>query len=215
MESDLSKLKKTENKLLDSYTSASLTGETAKAETLEPKIQRVQKKVEGLLEMLKSHSEGLRKNSKDIKSMATYGYGSNKDKDSHAHAPSAKHGGAQSQPSSRFAAQLEKVGVDPQKYLRMAQRFAQRAGIPYKKVQFSSKADKKLMVPNPSGQMVHFGQVGYGDFLLYSLQGDKALADRKRRLYLSRAQRIKGDWRKDSYSPNSLAINVLWPPKAV
>jgi hypothetical protein len=212
MTSDLSKLQNTENKLLDSYTAAAMSGETEKAETLEPKIQRVQKKVEGLLEMIKGHSEALRRGSKDIKSMATYGYGSGKGKESRARAPSASRDAVQLQPSSRFASQLEKESVDPLKYLQMAQRFAQRAGYPYKKLQFSSKADKKLMVPNQSGQMVHFGQVGYGDFVLYSLKGDRKLADQKRRLYLNRAQKIPGDWREDKYSPNNLAIWILWPP---
>ncbi len=28
--------------------------------------------------------------------------------------------------------------------------------------------------------------------------------------YLSRATKIKGNWRKDKYSPNNLAINLLW-----
>ena len=28
--------------------------------------------------------------------------------------------------------------------------------------------------------------------------------------YLSRATKIKGNWKKDKYSPNNLAINLLW-----
>jgi hypothetical protein len=112
-----------------------------------------------------------------------------------------------------FESQLMKADVKPKDYLRMAQRYAQRAGYPYKKVQFSDQPGKKLMIEDPSGRTVHFGATGYNDFLLYSLQGNKQLADEKRRLYLARAQKIKGNWRQDKYSPNSLAIYILWPPK--
>jgi hypothetical protein len=116
----------------------------------------------------------------------------------------------QNKPLRRFLAQLETAGVDPKKYLAMARRYAKRAGYS-EKIQFSDKSGKKLMIDSPSGP-VHFGAVGHGDFLLYSLQGDRKLADEKRRLYLSRAQKIKGDWKEDKYSPNNLAIRILWPP---
>ncbi len=32
-------------------------------------------------------------------------------------------------------------------------------------------------------------------------------------IYLSRATKIKGNWKKDKYSPNNLAINLLWNNK--
>lgn len=38
-------------------------------------------------------------------------------------------------------------------------------------------------------------------------------AQKHRSAYLSRATKIKGDWAKDMYSPNSLAINILWDGK--
>jgi hypothetical protein len=51
--------------------------------------------------------------------------------------------------------------------------------------------------------------MGYGDFFLWSSQ-DKALGERKRKAYLARSGKIKGDWKKDKYSPNRLARAILW-----
>jgi hypothetical protein len=109
-----------------------------------------------------------------------------------------------------FMKQLKDAGVSADEYLKLARRFAKRAGYPHKKIEFSNKANKKLMIESPSGQTVYFGAVGYNDFVLYSLQGNKQLADEKRRLYLNRALKIKGDWRSDKYSPNCLAVSILW-----
>jgi hypothetical protein len=114
---------------------------------------------------------------------------------------------------ARFQAQLEKAGVKPRDYLRLAQRAAQRFGYNPKKIDWSDKAGKKLMIQTPGGLKVHFGAVGHGDWLLYKLKGESEYADKKRRAYLARATRIKGDWHSDKYSPNNLAINVLWFPK--
>lgn len=41
----------------------------------------------------------------------------------------------------------------------------------------------------------------------------KGTAMKKRNAYLSRATKIRGDWKKDRYSPNSLAIQILWDGK--
>uniref|UniRef100_A0A6C0JTG4 Uncharacterized protein n=1 Tax=viral metagenome TaxID=1070528 RepID=A0A6C0JTG4_9ZZZZ len=67
----------------------------------------------------------------------------------------------------------------------------------------STRKDKKFMVENPKGKMVHFGAKGYDDYT-------KHKDDKRRQNYLSRATAIKGDWKKDKYSPNNLAINILW-----
>jgi hypothetical protein len=71
------------------------------------------------------------------------------------------------------------------------------------KIKTSTRKDKKFMVENPKGKMVHFGAKGYDDFT-------KHKDDTRRQNYLSRATKIKGDWKKDKYSPNNLAINILW-----
>ena len=59
------------------------------------------------------------------------------------------------------------------------------------------------MVKDPDGKMVHFGGLPYED---YTKHRNKI----RQRAYLNRASNIKGDWYKNKYSPNSLAINILW-----
>jgi hypothetical protein len=67
----------------------------------------------------------------------------------------------------------------------------------------STRKDKKYMVLDPDGKMVHFGNINYEDFLKH--------ADLQRRSsYISRATNIRGNWKRNKYSPNNLAINILW-----
>ncbi len=85
---------------------------------------------------------------------------------------------------------------------------AQRKAVKYLgkgvELKISDRKDKKYMVLDPSTQkMVYFGQMGYEDFTKH-----KNLERRKK--YLSRATKIKGDWKKNKYSPNNLAIHILW-----
>ena len=68
----------------------------------------------------------------------------------------------------------------------------------YKKtVEPSTRKNKKYMIMNDENKLVHFGDLRYQDL--------KRLNN-----YLSRASKIKGNWKKDKYSPNNLAINLLW-----
>jgi hypothetical protein len=71
-------------------------------------------------------------------------------------------------------------------------------------IKFSTRNDKKYMVKNPyDGKWIHFGQMGYEDYT-------KHRDIKRRERYLSRAKKIKGNWRNDPYSPNNLSINILW-----
>ena len=67
----------------------------------------------------------------------------------------------------------------------------------------STRKEKKYMVQDPSGKWVHFGQMGYED---YTKHQDKS----RRKRYLTRATRIHGNWKKNPYSANNLAIHILW-----
>jgi len=67
----------------------------------------------------------------------------------------------------------------------------------------SNRKDKKYFVINPDNKMVHFGNINYEDF-------NKHGSIKRRFSYLSRATNIRGDWKRDKYSPNNLAIHVLW-----
>ena len=71
----------------------------------------------------------------------------------------------------------------------------------------SETKDKKYDIYDPvNNKWVSFGQLGYEDFTKH--QDLKRLNN-----YLSRATKIKGNWKKDKYSPNNLAINLLWNNK--
>ena len=67
----------------------------------------------------------------------------------------------------------------------------------------STNKNKKYMVISPTGHKVHFGQIGYEDFTKH---GDT----QRRENYLKRTENIRGDWKQNKYSPNSLSRNVLW-----
>jgi hypothetical protein len=70
------------------------------------------------------------------------------------------------------------------------------------------------MYQSPEG-LVHFGAPQYGDYIIYSYlesqkEVEKGTADKRRELYRARATNIKGHWKDNKYSPNNLAINILW-----
>ena len=112
-------------------------------------------------------------------------------------------------PVPSFLKQLRRAKVSPEAYLKKARAKAKRLGIAYKNLGFSSDVRHKLQIPNADGKMVRFGSVGLGDHILYTLSHDSS-AEEHRRRYLARATKIKGNWKADKYSPNSLAIGVLW-----
>ena len=74
----------------------------------------------------------------------------------------------------------------------------------YKKsVEPSTRKNKKYMILNDDNKYVHFGDSRYMDFTKHN-------DEERRKRYLDRATKIKGNWKKDKYSPNNLAINLLW-----
>jgi len=67
----------------------------------------------------------------------------------------------------------------------------------------SDKKDKKFMIQDDNGKWIHFGQMGYEDYLHHK--------DYERMLrYRSRATNMKGEWKSNPYSANNLSINILW-----
>ena len=77
----------------------------------------------------------------------------------------------------------------------------------YKKsVVSSTRKNKKYMILNDDDKYIHFGDSRYQDYTKH--QNEERLQN-----YLSRATKIKGNWKKDKYSPNNLAINLLWNNK--
>ncbi len=112
-------------------------------------------------------------------------------------------------PMKKFAKQLAKWKINPVDYLAEARKKAKSLGLPENMLGFSTDDKHKLQIPNPSGKIVRFGSVGMGDYIAYKLSGDTT-ADKHRAMYLARATKIKGKWKNDEYSPNSLAIAILW-----
>ncbi len=99
---------------------------------------------------------------------------------------------------------VEEATGEPE-YLKQAKAYAKKAG--YKDASSLKLADDgkhKLILRG-----VKFGSINNNDYIIYK-QHFPAIADKKRKQYLARACKIKGDWAKDKYSPNSLAINILW-----
>ena len=111
--------------------------------------------------------------------------------------------------------QVEEMGLSPTSYLRRIRRSAREAGYEARNVMLATDGVHKIAVMTPDGSMRYAGRVGYGDFHLWSMleaRGDapRGTAEEKRRMYRARATQIRGRWRDDPYSPNSLAIHILW-----
>lgn len=68
---------------------------------------------------------------------------------------------------------------------------------------YSTRRDKKYMVISPDDKIVHFGAFGMEDYT-------KHQDEKRRKNYLARATNIKGDWKNNKYSPNNLALHLLW-----
>jgi hypothetical protein len=70
-------------------------------------------------------------------------------------------------------------------------------------VQATTK-NKKYKIFDPDNEKwISFGQMGYED---YTKHKDKE----RRKNYLIRSANIKGNWKKNKYSPNNLSRNILW-----
>ena len=68
----------------------------------------------------------------------------------------------------------------------------------------STRKEKKYMIKDPkTKKWVYFGQMGYED---YTKHKNKT----RRKNYLNRSSRMRGDWKKNKFSANNLAIHVLW-----
>ena len=96
--------------------------------------------------------------------------------------------------------QLKKVS-NPKEVIKNAQQYFNDPDI---KVYLSNRKDKKYAIYDPNiKKLVHFGNVNYEDYT-------KHKNDERRLNYLNRASHIKGTWKENPYSPNSMSINLLW-----
>lgn len=102
-----------------------------------------------------------------------------------------------------------------EEYLSRVRAKAKSAGYPYKLLGFSDDGVHKFQIPNAEGKIIRFGRDGYGDFIIWSAleasgKTKKGMADQKRRVFHKSHTKIKGDWRSDLFSPNNLALKILW-----
>ena len=100
-------------------------------------------------------------------------------------------------------------------FLTSARKAASAAGYDPDALGLARDGKHKLEYKTPEGRIVKFGSKSNKDFIQYTdmeRQGKipKGKAAEHRRRYLARATKIKGDWKSDKYSPNNLAINILW-----
>lgn len=117
--------------------------------------------------------------------------------------------GRSKEPMSKFKGQLESAGLSPQLYLRRVRASAKKAGYNPKNVVFADDNKHKLMITTDDGKVVKFGSVGNGDLILHSHKS-KEEGLKAQKAYLARATKIKGNWKDDKFSPNSLAISLIW-----
>ena len=117
----------------------------------------------------------------------------------------------------KFMAQLRKAGLNPSVYLKKAQKAARDAGYGNgaKLLGFATDGVHKLAMPNEDGKLILFGRVGYGDFLIWShLEASKkapqGTASKKRNVFQKSHSQIRGNWKNDPFSPNNLALKILW-----
>ena len=120
-----------------------------------------------------------------------------------------------STPAYPFKRQLEKAGLEPSSYLAEARRRAKEHHYPYKLLGFATDGEHKLVIPDKDGRLSAFGRVGYGDHIIYSHlekthKVPSGTADAKRNTFQKSHTKIKGDWASKPFSPNNLALRVLW-----
>jgi hypothetical protein len=117
--------------------------------------------------------------------------------------------------SDGFKKQLEDDGYSCDKYLKDAQAVARQAGYDASTLTFANDKVHKLCIVAPDGSVRAFGRVKYGDFLIWShlehmKKVPKGYALTKRGVFHKSHEKIKGNWRSDKYSPNNLALHILW-----
>jgi len=102
----------------------------------------------------------------------------------------------------------------PTGWLKIVKQIAKNAGYDPASIR-EANGKQKLIITTPEGKEVGFGAAGMGDYIIYSLlekqgKAEPGTAEKHRKAYLARATKIKGNWKADKYSPNSLAIRILW-----
>ena len=104
---------------------------------------------------------------------------------------------------------------EPSAYLVEVKRRAKEHGYDPEAVSFSDDDDHKLQYETPTGRTVRFGRVGYGDHILYLMleregKVPEGTASKKQNTFHKSHEALPGKWREDKFSPNMLALKLLW-----
>ena len=111
--------------------------------------------------------------------------------------------------SRAFSVQLKKAGLTPAEYLRKAKKAAKAHGYKNIAIDFANDDVHKLVVCDEKGKQHKFGRVGYNDFIILS-KSSADNADKSRLRFHASHSKLKGNWRADPFSPNNLALRILW-----
>ena len=114
----------------------------------------------------------------------------------------------------KFAKQLDKIGLSPASYITQARMNATHHGYKSDLLSFAKDGDHKLKYESPHG-VRYFGKAGYGDYIIYQdmeQEGkvEPGYAKKKRKVFRDSHDKISEMRKLDKFSPNELAINILW-----
>jgi hypothetical protein len=93
-------------------------------------------------------------------------------------------------------------------FLQSAKRKARAKGYNPALLSLAKTKTHKLTYQSPLG-VRHFGRKGYGDHIYYS-KFEPEIADQKRRVFQRSHSAISRIHNLDKFSPNELALNILW-----
>lgn len=114
-----------------------------------------------------------------------------------------------------FQDYLESIGLPESLYLQFARDRAEKAGYDPSSLQLSDRPRYKLVLTDPTGRRRYFGATGYRDYIIYLFleatgQVSEGEAFLRRQNYHARASKAGGEWKKDPFSPNRLALVINW-----
>jgi hypothetical protein len=114
----------------------------------------------------------------------------------------------------KFIAQLQRIGFSPEAYLLVARTVAEREGYDPDRLNFAMNDNNKLKYDSPEG-VRYFGKAGYGDYILWLFEErnnnvPRGFAEKKRRVFRKSHGAMTKKYNLGKYSPNELAINILW-----
>jgi hypothetical protein len=117
-------------------------------------------------------------------------------------------------PIDKFFKQLKTLKLNPETYLTVARRVAEREGYDPAKLDFANNNDNKLKYDSPEG-IRYFGKAGYGDYIIWCFKernndAPQGYADMKRNVFRKSHGAMTKKYKLGKYSPNELAIRILW-----